>query len=165
MQSSRTSWIPSYRGAKQICIVLPGWHHHLLSFEDHLQHIEMVFERLEEAGLNVKLSKCEFFWKQLQFLGHVISDTGLQPDMEMPPPQTIKEVHSFTGMCSYYRRYFTNFSEQAIPIIALSRKNAKFIWSEDCQMAFDYLKTCFTNTPVLAHVDPQKPYVLYMDAS
>ena len=84
---------------------------------------------------------------------------------EMSPPQTVKEVRSFIGMCSYYRRYVPNFSEQAIPIIALTRKNATFIWSEDCQEAFDSLKICLTNAPVLAHADPQKPYVLYTDAS
>ena len=139
---------------------------------EHLQHLEEVLDRIEKAGLMLRLSKCEFFKKQLGFLGHVISDEGIQPDAkkvsdikDMSPPDTVTDVRAFIGMCSYYRRYVNGFSEIAEPLIALTRKNEPFVWTKERQEAFDELKTRLTQAPILAHPDPSKEYVLYTDAS
>ena len=142
------------------------------SEEEHLKHLEAIFRRLDEAGLKLKLSKCEFFMKRLQFLGHLVSRDGIQPDFEkvraiakMPPPTCVKDVRAFIGMTSYYRRYMPNFSEVAVPLISLTRKNARFEWDDKCQMAFNKLKQLLTEAPVLVHPDITKPYRLYTDAS
>ena len=142
------------------------------TLEEHLQHLEEVFQRLAAAGLKLKLSKCEFFMKQLQFLGHTVSAEGIQPDFdkirvicEMPHPQCVKDVRAFLGMCGYYRRYVPNFADIAAPLVDLTRKNMQFRWSGDCQKAFDFLKTKLTESPILVHADLTKPYRLYTDAS
>ena len=83
----------------------------------------------------------------------------------MPVPTCVREVRSFIGMCSYYRRFIPNFSEIAEPIINLTRKYAKFHWTKQCQEAFQFLKDSLKVVPLLAYPDPNKPYVLYTDAS
>ena len=83
----------------------------------------------------------------------------------MPPPTNVCEVRSFIGMCSYYRRFLPNFSQIAMPLIKLTKKYAKFDWSPECQIAFDFLKESLTTIPVLAYPDTNKPYILYTDAS
>ena len=142
------------------------------SFEEHLEHLDQVFERLLQADLKLKLSKCEFFMQQLQFLGHMVSANGIQPDFDkvkaicnMPPPKCVKDIRAFIGMCGYYRRYIPNFAHVAGPLISLTRKNAVFTWSPACEQAFQTLKTWLTNSPVLIHPDLNKPYRVYTDAS
>ena len=105
-------------------------------------------------------------------LGFVIGKEGIKPDLNeveairsMTAPTTVREVRSFMGMCSYYRRFIPNFSQIAEPIIALTKKYARFQWSEDCQKAFEHLKESLTVVPLLAYPDPNEPYVLYKDAS
>ena len=83
----------------------------------------------------------------------------------MGRPQNVKDIRSSIGMCSYYRRFIPNFSEIAIPLIRLTKKNVEFNWSAECQTAFDFLKESLTTVPVLAYPDPNKPYILYTDAS
>ena len=77
----------------------------------------------------------------------------------------MREVRSLIGMGSYYRRFIPNFSEKAEPVIALTRKYARFKWTDECQSAFEYLKQSLTVVPLLAYPDPNKPYTLYTDAS
>ena len=83
----------------------------------------------------------------------------------MLPPENVREVQGFLGMCSYHRWFIPNFSEIAIPLIKLTKKFAKFVWSEECQVAFEFLKTTLTTVPVLGYPDVNKPYILYTDAS
>ena len=142
------------------------------TIEDHLIHVEQVFLRFRKAGLKLKLSKCEFFMKQLQFLGHVISERGIQPDFdkvkvicEMPPLCCVRDVRAFIGMCGYYRRYIPNFAHIAAPLIALTRKNAHFDWTGECEKAFAMLKSKLTEAPILIHPVHDRPYRLYTDAS
>ena len=77
----------------------------------------------------------------------------------------MREVRSLIGMGSYYRRFIPNFYEIAEPVIALTRKYARFKWTDECQSAFEYLKQSLTVVPLLAYPDPNKPYTLYTDAS
>ena len=142
------------------------------TFQEHLKHLEDVFQRLENAGMKLKMSKCEFLREQIQFLGHVVSASGCTADPEkvsairdLCPPNSVKDVRGFIGLCSYYRRYVPAFSEVAQPLIALTRKNARFVWDDQCQLAFDQLKQLLTEAPVLAHADIGRPYKLYTDAS
>ena len=132
----------------------------------------IVFDRLRQHGLKMKLKKCSFFQQETEYLGFVINDKGVKPNPKkveairtLPSPKNVKEVRSFIGMCSYYRRFLPNFSKIAEPLIFLTRKYAKFRWTEECQKAFDFLKDSLTVVPLLIYPDPKKPYVLYTDAS
>ena len=142
------------------------------SLEEHLKHIQAVFDRLSQHGLKLKLKKCNFVQSETNYLGFVISDKGIKPDASkveairnMPNSTTVKHVRSFLGMCSYYRRFLPNFSEIAAPLVALTKKYAKCKWSSSCQAAFKELKKSLTIIPLLAYPKLDKPYTLYTDAS
>ena len=140
--------------------------------EEHLRHIETIFERMRQHGLKLKLKKCAFFREETEYLGFVISKDGVKPDpkkveaiRDLPEPKNVREIRGFIGMCSYYRRFVPNFSKIAEPLIDLTKKYARFKWTSECQTAFDFLKESLTVVPLLAYPDTNKPYVLYTDAS
>ena len=140
--------------------------------EEHQQHIQQVFDRLRAHKLKFKLKKCAFFQESTKYLGFNITKDGIQPDTEkveaiknMLPPSNVKEVRSFVGLCSYYRRFIPNFSQIAEPILDLTKKYARFIWTAECQKSFDYIKDSLSVVPLLMYPDTNKPYVLYTDAS
>lgn len=142
------------------------------SLESHLDHIRTVFERLRSHGLKLKLKKCAFLQKETNYLGFVINEQGIKPDPKkvesiksIPTPTCVREVRSFIGMCSYYRRFIPNFSAIAEPIIQLTRKYAHFKWSPEHQKAFDFLKDSLAVVPLLVYPNPNKKYTLYTDAS
>ncbi|MCG8049023.1 MAG: reverse transcriptase domain-containing protein, partial [Candidatus Thiodiazotropha endolucinida] len=142
------------------------------TLEEHLTHIQNVFDRLRKHSLRLKLKKCSFLKSETNYLGFVINDNGIKPEEKkvnviksLPTPQTVRDVRSFIGMCSYYRRFIPHFSAIAEPLIALTRKYAKFKWNPKCQSAFDSLKNSLAAFPMLGYPDPNKPYVLYTDAS
>ena len=83
----------------------------------------------------------------------------------MLPSANVREVQGFLGIHSYYRCCIPNFSETTTPLIILTKKFAKFVWSEECQVAFEFLKTSLTTVPILGYHDVNKPYILYTDAS
>ena len=131
-----------------------------------------MFDRLRNANLKLKLSKCDFLKTELSYLGHIISKQGIKPDPNkikvlnsLSPPSDVRGVRSFIGMASYYRRFVDDFSEIAEPLINLTRKNVKFEWTDSCQQSFDILKHKLTTPPTLAYPDLIKPFVLYTDAS
>lgn len=142
------------------------------SIEEHLEHIRIVFQKLREANLRMKPSKCVFVTPRVEFLGHIVSKKGIEPNPEkvqvikyLKPPKTVREVRSFLGMVGYYHRFINNFGNIAIPLYRLTKKNARFSWNDECQQAFDTLKTKLCEAPILAHPDVTKPYKLYTDAS
>ncbi len=140
--------------------------------QEHLNHIQQVFDRLREHKLKLKLTKCSFMQAETQYLGHIVNESGISPDPEkveairsMSAPTSVREVRGFIGMCSWYRRFIPNFSSIARPLIDLTKKYARFNWTDACQSAFDFLKESLTAVSNLAHVDLHKPYILYTDAS
>lgn len=103
------------------------------SFDEHLQHLAQVFDRLKNANLKLQPTKCHFAIKEVKFLGHVISRKGVRVDpektkavSEFPIPKTPKQVRSFLGMANYYRRFILNFAKIATPLNALLNKDKKF---------------------------------------
>ena len=111
-----------------------------LTLEEHLRHVQEVFDRLRHHCLKLKLKKCSFMKAGASYLGFVISENGIKPDSKkveviqaLPPPTCVREILSFIGMCSYYRLYIPEFLSIAEPIIALTRKYAKFCWDAQCQ--------------------------------
>ena len=142
------------------------------SFTEHLEHIREVFLRLRSANLRLKPSKCDFATKSVKFLGHVITRDGISPNPEkisavknFPIPKCAKEVRSFLGLANYYRRFVNSFAKIAAPLNALLCKDKKFSWSEQCQLAFDTLKTALCESPILAYPDFSLPFSLHTDAS
>ena len=103
------------------------------TFEDHLQHLRLVFEHFWEAGLKFKPKKCYFGQRKVKYLGHMISKEGIRPDpekiraiKEYPVPHTVKEVRAFLGLANYYRKFVKDFAKIAGPLHNLTKKGLKF---------------------------------------
>ena len=142
------------------------------SLEDHIKHLGMIFDRLRKHGLKLKLKKCHFMQSETSYLGYKLTRDGLKPEedkvkaiRDLEPPTTKKEIRSFIGSCSYYRKFLPNFSGIAKPLIDLTRKNTRFKWEDAHQKAFDFLKDSLTEIPFLAYPDVSKPFTLFTDAS
>ena len=142
------------------------------SFEDHVQHLRLVFQKLREANLTLQPTKCYFASSRVKYLGHVISKHGIQVDPDntaavetFPTPRNVKQVRSFLGMCNYYRKFIKDYSKIAAPLSALLRKSTKFHWNSECGKSFNTLKTALLNAPILAFPDFSKQFVLSTDAS
>ena len=142
------------------------------SFEEMLDNLAKVFDRLRTAGLKLKPRKCKLFATKVEYLGHVVSERGIETDPKKieivenwPKPSSVTEVRSFLGFCSYYRRFIEGFAAVAKPLHKLTEKNRTFVWSEECDEAFSKRKVCLTTAPILAHPDFTKPFILDTDAS
>ena len=142
------------------------------TFEEHLTHLEEVFNRLRQAGLHLKLKKCTFAQPKVEYLGHVVTTNGIEVDPKkvesvkgFPQPTNLKTLRSFLGLASYYRRFIPNFSREARPLHSLTCKNAQFIWTPTYQQAFDKLKQLLTDAPVLAFPNFEQDFILETDAS
>jgi len=142
------------------------------TLEEHHKTVRAVLKKLIENNLFAKLSKCEFDKDEVEFLGHIISGSGVSTDpkkiktiVEWPTPKSVKDVQRFIGLCNYYRRFVKNFSAIAKPLHSLTKKGIKFVWSPDCETAFEILKKRLTTSPVLLHPDNTKQFVVECDAS
>ncbi|XP_078246874.1 uncharacterized protein LOC144588278 [Pogona vitticeps] len=143
-------------------------------FESHLTHIETVLSRLQQAGLTVKASKCQWMQGKVMYLGHLIGQGEIQTIQakvqainDWPIPKTKKQVRSFLGLIGYYRKFIPDFSNLAAPLTELTRKRepVKVKWTPECQKAFDALKAKIVDAPILKSPDFNKPFVLQTDAS
>jgi hypothetical protein len=140
----------------------------------HFEHLRIVLEILRKHQLFAKLSKCSFAQDTIEFLGHIISPSGVSMDpkkveavQQWPRPETVTDVRAFLGLAGYYRRFISKFSEIAAPLTALTRDDVSVMWDWDerCEEAFKALKGAITSAPVLVLPDLQKPFVVYTDAS
>ena len=138
----------------------------------HLEHLEIVFSHLWEAGLKMKRSKCDFFKSEIHYLGHLISPEEISPlpnkldsIRHMPVPNSAKEIKQFLGLIGYYRKFVPRFADISRPLTTLMKKDAKFEWTSACQKSFELLKEALCGEPVLKYADTSKPYTLYTDAS
>ena len=134
--------------------------------------MEKIFTRLEAAGLKLKLEKCCFFKKHIQYLGHLISADGIQPLPEklesitkMPTPRSPKEVKQFLGLVGYYRKFIPRFADISRVLTHLTKKDMEFKWTPECKNCFQILKEFLQQAPILRYPDPQASYTLYTDAS
>ncbi|KAL0562097.1 hypothetical protein IC582_002547 [Cucumis melo] len=139
---------------------------------EHEEHLRIVLETLRDNKLYAKFSKCEFWLKQVSFLGHVVSKAGVSVDPAKieavtgwTRPSTVSEVRSFLGLVGYYRRFVENFSRIATPLTQLTRKGAPFVWSKACEDSFQNLKQKLVTAPVLTVPDGSGSFVIYSDAS
>ena len=139
---------------------------------DHLTHLQEIFDRLKKAGLKLKPSKCHFAAKEVRYLGHLLSAQGVKPDPEKvevvksyPVPLSTKEVRSFLGLANYYRRFIRDFAKIAAPLYALLKKDVKFLWTEQCQQAFEKLHQRLVTHPIIGFPDMNKRFILTTNAS
>ena len=142
------------------------------SWETHLQIMRKFFQRLSEANLTINLVKSEFGCGHVTYLGHIVGQGKVKPITAkieaicaFPQPSTKKQVMNFLGMAGYYRKFCPNFSTVTEPLIALLRKNVKFLWTEACQSAFEHLKVLLRSSLVLAAPEFSRPFKLAVDAS
>ncbi|WVZ71089.1 hypothetical protein U9M48_019713 [Paspalum notatum var. saurae] len=103
--------------------------------------------------------------KEVSFLGHILSENKVEDVLNWTQPETVTEIRSFLSLASYYRRFIKDFSKTSKPMTSLTKKNAKYLWSPNCEEAFQTLKKLLTSAPVLAQLDVTKPFDVYCDAS
>ncbi|GBG87866.1 hypothetical protein CBR_g46022 [Chara braunii] len=139
---------------------------------EHAEHLALVLQSLRDSQYKINREKSSFGLPSVIYLGHVISGDGLAPEaakiaaiQEWPQSQTARDVRSFLGLASYYRKFVRNFFAVAAPLTNLTKKDTPFLWSLHCQMAFARLKQAVTRGPVLKLPDPTLPFVLITDAS
>nr|AAR06317.1 putative polyprotein [Oryza sativa Japonica Group] len=137
------------------------------SEEEHEQHLRLVLEKLKEHQLYAKFSKCDFWLKEVQFLGHIVNAQGVAVDpanvesvTKWTPPRTVTQVRSFFGLAGYYRQFIEKFSKIAKPMTQLLKKKEKFIWSAECNRSFEELKRRLVSAPVLILPDQTKDFQL-----
>ena len=140
--------------------------------EDHMEHLEKIFEALQVADLKIKVSKCKFFKKHISYLGFPIGETGIHCDRskaeainKITMPTSIEEARQFNGMCSYYRKFILHYSDISKCFNDITRKGTTFNWTKECDTAFKLLKEKLMEDPVLISPQVAKDYVIHCDAS
>ena len=142
------------------------------SFESALASLRLVLGRIKSAGLKLHPEKCHFLQREVSFLGHRVGAEGVgtlqekvQAVADWPTPTNPKQLKSFLGLSSYYRRFVRGFGGTAAPLFQLLQKDREFSWTEECQAAFNSLRGALIEAPVLATADPNLPFTLDTDAS
>lgn len=145
---------------------------HAKTFAEMIALLRIIFGRLREAGLKLKPQKCQLFQRKVEFLGHVVSEKGIEtnPDItqkirDWPTPTTKRDVRSFTGLTNYYRKFAKQYAEVAAPLNALTSKDCPFRWGEDEEQSFKTLKQLLLTAPILGYPCKEGRYVLDTDAS
>ncbi|KAL4332802.1 hypothetical protein GQ457_07G005760 [Hibiscus cannabinus] len=140
--------------------------------EDHDRHLRLGLQTLLENQLYAKLSKCEFWIREVIFLGHVVSSEGIRVDpqkveaiVDWKQPTSVTVIRSFLRLAGYYRRFVSGFSKVAAPLKKLLQKGVKYEWSDARQQAFEKLKEVLISTPVLTQPVSGKEVIRYSDAS
>ncbi len=141
------------------------------NFPELLTRLKQLFSLLSVNGVKLNHNKCTFGLKEVTFLGHRISATGSKPDpknieavAKMKAPTTVK-VRRFLGMCGFYRKHVPSFAKIAAPLTNLTRARTIFNWTEESQQAFEQLKACLIDAPVLVKAQVDQPFILTTDAS
>ena len=142
------------------------------TLEDHWRHLDIALRRLRDAKLYGRLHKCDFIKKEVEYLGFKISKDGISTDpekvravVEWPTPASVRDVRSFLGLASYYRRFIRNFSLIAKPLTDLTKNNMKWQWEDEQERAFIQIKVALVTAPVLRIPDFSKEFVVTTDAS
>ena len=143
-----------------------------ISKTEHLETLDQVLNRLGTTGLRLKQSKCTFMLESVNYLGHKISEKGLQPTeekiraiTEASPPTNVSQLRSFLGLINYYGKFFPNLANTLAPLYSLLQKTTRWSWGKPQQSAFQEAKAHLTSEKLLTHYDPSKELLLSCDAS
>lgn len=154
------------------------------TYEEHMDRLRKVFQRISEAGLKLATKKCNFFQGKVVYVGHTVFSDGIEPDPEKtqairdwPTPRTPEDVRRFLGFAGYYRKFVKNFSRIASPLSELmptphrkQRKGKKptskktWVWGPEQNNAFEQLRTALSPPPILGYADYGRPFELHTDA-
>lgn len=142
------------------------------TLSEHFERLEIVLKKIIEAGLKVRPSKSQIMQKSVGFLGHIVSEAGVKahPEktrqiLEWGVPTCVRDVRAFVGVTSYYRKFVKGYATRVAPLTALLRKNEPFVWSDQCQSAFQDLKQALSSPPILALPREGQQYILDTDSS
>ena len=142
------------------------------TFKEHLQNVRSVLSRIRKCGYTLNALKCTFFQLKAKYLGHILENGNvtLDPDRvaaitECETPKDLKALRRFLGMSQYCSRFIPKFNDKLTPLYDLLRKNKSYVWNEDCQRAFDYVKTKLTSAPILKSPCTSDNFILETDAS
>ena len=144
------------------------------SWEEHLVHLREVLNRIQKAGLKVKPGKCQLGMTYCVYLGHVIGNGEIRPEMskvkavqDFKVPTTKKAVRAFLGLTEYYRKFIPDYASIVTVLTDLTRKSqpTKVQWTTECEAAFRRLKTALCSAPVLNSPNFSKEFILQTDAS
>ena len=142
------------------------------TFEEHVQHCRIVLERLKKACLTVKLVKCYFACKQIEYLGHTVGLGEIRPKeqkvkdlLQTDRPVGKRQLQSFLGAAGYYRRFIPNFSDITAPLTSMLCKGRKYLWTREAEASFQEVKNFLSVTPVLLIADFTKPFYVFVDVS
>ncbi|KAF8791696.1 Retrovirus-related Pol polyprotein like [Argiope bruennichi] len=145
-----------------------GW----TDFDDMIEKLRQVLEKLLNAGLTLKLSKCEFGMSEIEYLGFVIDKGGIRLGprklaaiAEYPVPKSKDELRRFLGFTSFFRRFIAHYASVAEPLTRLLKKNSLFIWTVDKYEAFEEFRSRLISRPPLKLFDPKDETELHTDAS
>lgn len=142
------------------------------SFEDHIKHLRQLLEAIKTEGFRLKFTKCIFASDCVKYLGHIIQNNSVSPVKDnlisirnFPVPKTQKNIRQFLGKINFYRQYIPNSAITLDPLHNLLRKNQPFVWSDECQKAFEVIKGLLCSQPILEIYDKDLPINIYTDAS
>ncbi|KAK9075551.1 hypothetical protein SSX86_003876 [Deinandra increscens subsp. villosa] len=140
--------------------------------EEHEEHLRLILELLRKEQLYAKFSKCDFWIREVQFLGHIVDQNGIHVEpakveaiKNWPTPRAPTEIRQFLGLAGYYRRFIKGFSQLVQPLTALTHKGVQYRWGEKEERAFQTLKDMLCSAPILALPDGIDDFVVYCDAS
>ena len=140
--------------------------------DEHLQRLRDVLQRLKDAGLKIKPSKCQLLRKSVLYLGHIVSEKGVEVDPKKTScvrswqvPNDRECLRKFLGFASYYRKFIPSFAQIASPLHSLTEKAKPWQWSQQCNEAFDQLKEKLLSPPILSFPQFDKVFVVDTDAS
>lgn len=145
------------------------------TWEEHLEHLKSVLQKIKSAGLTIKPRKCKFAQEEVQYLGHLIgkgkrspAELKIQAIRGFHTPTCKTDVRAFLGLAGYYRQYIPMFSSIAAPLTETLKgtgRKGKGNWNEANEDAFRLLKEKLSSKPVLYAPNYQKEFLLQTDAS
>ena len=140
--------------------------------EEHITRLDEILSRIREAGLKLSPGKCKLFQREVAFLGHIVSESGISTDpekvkavKEWPVPRNVHELRSFLGTASYYRKFCKSFCDIARPLHKLTERQNGFLWTAECDQAFNQLKCVLTSSPILGYPRNDSEFLLDCDCS